>query len=74
VTFESPFKSPEEPGTFVPGGVASGARYTKGFSNSGLFGAQPFPTDSFSLVFTRAGTYSYICVLHPGMAGQVEVT
>ena len=28
---------------------------------------------SFSLTFTKAGTYSYVCVLHPGMAGQVVV-
>jgi plastocyanin len=74
VTFVSPFKSPEEPGTFIPGGVASGARYAGGFAHSGLIGVQPFPAESFSLVFTKAGTYPYVCVLHPGMAGQVEVT
>jgi plastocyanin len=74
VTFESPFKSPEEPGTFVPGGVRSGARYSKGFAHSGLFGEQPFPVDNFSLVFTKAGRYPYVCVLHPGMAGEVEVS
>ena len=74
VTFASPFKSPEEPGTFVPGGVASGARYAGGFAHSGLIGLQPFPAESFSLVFTKPGTYPYVCVLHPGMAGQVEAT
>jgi plastocyanin len=27
-----------------------------------------------SLEFTKPGTYSYVCILHPGMAGQVDVT
>jgi plastocyanin len=74
ITFESPFKSPEEPGVFTPAGVKSGARYTGGFAHSGLIGPKPFAADSFSLVFGKPGTYSYVCVLHPGMAGQVEVT
>lgn len=74
VTFASPFESPEEPGTFIPGGVASGARYASGFAHSGLIGLQPFPAESFSLVFSKTGTYPYVCVLHPGMVGQVEVS
>ena len=32
------------------------------------------PTDSFSLTFTKAGKYPYLCLLHPGMAGTVEVS
>ncbi|HET9772022.1 MAG TPA: plastocyanin/azurin family copper-binding protein [Acidimicrobiia bacterium] len=75
VTFESPFKSPEDPGVFTPGGARSGARYSGGFAHSGIFGPEPFfPKGPFSLTFTKPGTYSYVCVLHPGMAGQVEVT
>jgi plastocyanin len=73
VTFESPFKSPEDAGVFTPGGMKSGGRYAAGFAHSGLMGAQPFPTDTFSLTFTKAGTYTYNCVLHPGMIGQVVV-
>jgi plastocyanin len=41
-----------------------------GFVGSGLIDAKG---KSFSLTFTKAGTYSYVCVLHPGMAGQVVV-
>jgi plastocyanin len=74
VTFASTFKTPEDPGVFTPGGVATGAPYTTGFAHSGLIGPPPFPGDTFSLVFPKRGTYPYVCVLHPGMAGQVEVT
>lgn len=34
----------------------------------------PFPANSFSLKFPMAGTYGYVCVLHPGMNGTVAVT
>lgn len=74
VTFESPFKSPGDTGVFTPGGVTAGGRYTGGFAHSGVFGPKPFPAETFSLVFTKPGTYSYVCVLHPGMAGQVVVS
>jgi plastocyanin len=74
VTFESPFKSPEEEGVLAPGGVPPGGRYAGGFAHSGIFGPKPFPAGSYSLTFARAGTYPYICVLHPGMAGKVQVT
>jgi plastocyanin len=74
VTFESPFKSPEEKGVPVPAGVPPGGSYAGGFTHSGIFGPKPFPAGSYSLTFTQAGTYPYICVLHPGMAGKVQVT
>lgn len=33
-----------------------------------------FPTEqSFSLTFTKAGAYHYICLVHPGMGGSVIV-
>src|SRR4051794_32773597 len=39
------------------------------FANSGLlFGGQ-----QFSLRFTKAGTYSFLCLIHAGMAGTVHV-
>jgi hypothetical protein len=35
----------------------------------------PFPgsSDTFSLAFQKAGTYAYLCILHPWMTGQVVV-
>ena len=60
----------------MPLGVASGGMYTGGATSSGIFGPKPypFPADSFSLKLSKAGTYDYVCVLHPGMKGAVSVT
>jgi LPXTG-motif cell wall-anchored protein len=40
------------------------------FTGSGLFTTKG---TGFSLTFTKAGTFGYVCVLHPGMAAQVVV-
>jgi plastocyanin len=75
VTFQSPFKTPSDEGATAPAGVKSGGTYTAGFTSSGLFGPPPFfPSDTFSLTFTKAGTYNYVCTIHPGMTGAVTVT
>ena len=75
VTFESKFKSPADEGATVPAGVKSGGTYTGGFTSSGLFGPPPiYPGTEFSLKFTKAGTYNYVCAIHPAMAGTVTVT
>ncbi|MGH2767505.1 MAG: cupredoxin domain-containing protein [Actinomycetota bacterium] len=74
ITFESPFQTPEDPNSFLPAGAKSGSRYSGGVAHSGLIGPAPeFPTTSFSLRFAKAGRYGYVCILHPGMAGVVEV-
>lgn len=44
-------------------------------SASGLFDSGLLPTGaSFSVTFSRPGTYAYVCDLHPGMRGVIEVT
>jgi plastocyanin len=74
VTFQGTFTSPLDKGALVPGGVASGGEFPGGYAHSGLFGPKPeFPSDSFSLRFTKKGSYPYGCVLHPGMGGVVQV-
>ena len=75
VSFQPPFKSPAEPNALLPSGVKSGGRFAGGVSHSGIFGPPPDgKTDTFSLVFTKSGKYAYLCLLHPGMAGTVEVS
>jgi plastocyanin len=75
VTFEPPFTNPEDPRVPPPSGAKAGGSYTAGFTNSGIFGPKPpFPSDSFSLRFPKAGEYNYVCALHPGMKGTVKAT
>jgi plastocyanin len=75
VSFQAPFQSPAEPNAFLPTGTKSGGRFAGGVSHSGIFGPPPEGTfDTFSLTFTKAGRYPYTCLLHPGMAGTVQVS
>ena len=74
ITFEPPFTNPEDPRAVPPAGAKTGSSYTAGFTNSGFIGPKPFPAESFSLRFPKAGVYNYLCALHPGMAGTVKAT
>jgi plastocyanin len=50
-----------------------GSRFAPGaLANSGLPLAQG-PPPPYTLKFTRKGTFSYVCIVHPGMAGKVRV-
>lgn len=65
--------------TFGPGGPqfnpaavapSGGPSYDgTGIANSGLL----FPGQPYQLAFTHAGTYSFLCLIHAGMAGTVHV-
>ena len=65
---------PQDASAMAPSG---GAAYAgTGWVSSGLFLGPPIPAPhSYSLKFTKAGTYPYICVLHDvvGMHGSITV-
>ena len=76
VTFLAPGQNLPEPGSdtslFAPT-PANGPIDGNSFVNSGL---QPVGTarpQPMTLSFNRLGTFSYYCVIHPQMVGEVEV-
>ncbi len=44
-----------------------------GFKSSGAGDSFPPNLAGYSVTFTKAGRYTFVCLLHPGMAGAVEV-
>jgi plastocyanin len=62
---------PEDPEVFGP--PIGGASYDGTFAFSGLIGGKPLPASSYTLKFPKAGSFSYTCSIHPGMAGVVVV-
>lgn len=65
------------PSESPPAGVPSydGANHGNGFYNSGVLDRDPHTPSpgGVRVTFTRAGTYQYICLIHPFMRGQVTV-
>jgi plastocyanin len=62
-------REPPPPGLFSPSGTPG--RYSGGQLNSGIIG----PHGSFTVRFTKVGTFHYVCALHDnmGMRGTVVV-
>jgi plastocyanin len=79
VGWDIPVEEPEDPGDEPPEGeeeeepprVVDVGKWdgSGGFHSSGALS----PGDSFTVTFTKSGTYPYACVLHPQMVGTVEV-
>ena len=68
VTFGQPQGDPTAPA------ASNSAEYDgTGVVNSGLVFPTPGQETTFSVKFTKAGTFDYYCVIHPGMTGQVVV-
>lgn len=61
--------APPGPPVLVDGGSFDG----NGFRSSGIILAFGPPGYQYKLTFTKAGTYSYICQIHPDMKGTVKV-
>jgi plastocyanin len=58
---------------FSPPTAPSGSDYGGGPFITGPIAVPAYPTTSFSLTFNCAGSYSYVCTFHPGMAGTINV-
>ena len=54
-----------------PSAAASPVAFDGSFQVSS--GAPEDPNATFSLTFTRTGTFGYVCSLHPGMRAEIEV-
>jgi plastocyanin len=62
----------EPPGTAVQ---YDGSNHGNGYINSGLLAPEGSPpaASSWSVTFSKAGTYHYECVIHPNMDGTIVV-
>lgn len=73
------FNVPPELGEFPfpasSGPVTVDLRYDgSGFRNTGVVGSLPPRIITFKVTFTKAGTYSLRCQVHPDMKGEVKVS
>jgi plastocyanin len=60
---------PPQPQT-IDGGTYDGT----GFHNSGVQASFPPGLITYTLTFTKSGTFAYACMIHPGMTGIVTVS
>jgi plastocyanin len=44
------------------------------FLNSGFIASSGSPSYQYKVTFSKAGTYNYECIVHPGMGGKVVVS
>lgn len=60
----------------LPASKAGASVDGSGLAHTGILLAIPDPTSptEFVMNFPKAGTYNYVCILHPEMAGQINVS
>jgi hypothetical protein len=73
------FPPPPEGGPPTPNGppftpIDGGTYDGSGYKSTGLLTGFGPPMPQPSVTFTKAGTYSYVCLIHPKMGGVVKVT
>jgi plastocyanin len=77
VTFLAPGQTLPDPGSdaslFAPTAADVGTYDGTAFVNTGLQPLGPDAPAPFKLSFSKAGTYTYNCVIHPQMVGEVTV-
>jgi hypothetical protein len=64
-----PPSGPPGPPKVTDGGSFDGT----GFRSTGLVLSFPPSLLGYKLTFAKAGTYGYVCLIHPGMTGSVTV-
>jgi plastocyanin len=64
-----PPNGPPPPPTVVDGGVFDGTAP----HSSGIVLSFPPSLSAYKLKFTKAGSYNYVCLIHPDMKGTVKV-
>lgn len=80
VTFLAPGQQLPDPGSdktlFAPSPTTGPAGPYDGTSllNSGLVPLGPSAPAPYTVSFAKAGTYSYHCVIHPNMVGEIDVS
>jgi plastocyanin len=67
----APAKTIDPP--FLVGTIDAGKWDGTGYFNSGALCALKPGTLSYTLTFTKSGTYQLVCLFHPGMVGRVTV-
>ncbi|HWG86039.1 MAG TPA: plastocyanin/azurin family copper-binding protein [Deinococcales bacterium] len=63
-------EGPPPPPTVIDAGEWDG----QGFFSSGFLPSFPPNLLAYKITFTRAGTYNYVCLIHPDMEGTVTVS
>lgn len=77
VTFLAPGQTlppPGDPSVFGPTAADTTSYDGQAFVNTGLAPLGPEAPEPFTMSFATAGSYSYYCVIHPAMVGEVTVT
>ena len=73
----APAGGPEVPTNEGPPGppkVTDGGSFDgTGFRSTGVVLSFPPALSGYKLTFTKAGTFGYVCLIHPGMVGSVTV-
>ncbi|MGB2696149.1 MAG: hypothetical protein WBD55_13315 [Dehalococcoidia bacterium] len=65
---DAPPPAPDAPPQLVDGGTWDG----EGFASTGFIEAFEGPVQ-YKLTFSKAGTYTYLCLIHPDMEGTIKV-
>jgi plastocyanin len=61
------------PTAALPASPTNGQYDGTSYANSGIMGMDPGQAQNYTLTFAQPGTYTYYCLVHPGMKATVTV-